>query len=60
MSESPDIEEPLDDVFEQHQDVGDEPEAPEPETLSVEADPADVWEQQVEVGRVDEEDEFRG
>lgn len=59
MSESPDIEEPLDDVFEQQQYVGDEPDSPEPNTLSVEANPADVLEQQAEVGRGDEEDEFR-
>jgi hypothetical protein len=60
MSESPDIEEPLEDVFEQNQPVGDEPDSPEPATLPVEADPADVWEQQVEVGLDNEEDEFRG
>ncbi|WP_068277529.1 hypothetical protein [Aldersonia kunmingensis] len=59
MSESPEIEEPLDDVFEQRQFVGDEPDSPEVSTLAVEANPADVLEQQVEVGRGDEEDEFR-
>jgi hypothetical protein len=59
MSESPDIEEPLDDVFEQRQEVGEEPDLPDPDAVSTEANPADVWEQQIEVGRGDDEDEFR-
>lgn len=59
MSESPDIEEPLDDVFEQRQEVGEEPDRPSPDAVSTEANPADVWEQQIEVARGDDEDEFR-
>jgi hypothetical protein len=55
MSEPDDVR-PIEDVLEQRRAVAEEPEDADPGEVPFEADIADVWEQQVEVGPGDEEE----
>jgi hypothetical protein len=56
MSEPDDDLRPIEDVLEQRRAITEEPEDADPGEVPFEADIADVWEQQAEVGPDDEEE----